>query len=264
VGAMAKSPQYSDSTDVIRLLRVATWFGPACFVMLSGLWYFMWDKDGFGTAFPLPAHPDCRSHRAIFVNSSRRRRGLRLLVKTIFATGHCAATDVPTPGRGDRPGQVCGRGGLFSDHLTIEPRLPRGTAQLAHLLEMRLKRYDEAERLYLGDSQCRPARARSNRCVPPTVIDLYRKLGRTGRLKVELARFVECYQGSPLTAGAARELKELKEIDLPANRRAPPRKARPNAVSRSRSPFFRRPSANASSSAIGTKRRWCCRTSGYC
>jgi hypothetical protein len=46
------------------------------------------------------------------------------------------------------------------------------------------------------------------------LIDVYRKLGRTGRLMVELARFVDRYQGSALAEGAARELRELKEAGL--------------------------------------------------
>jgi hypothetical protein len=46
------------------------------------------------------------------------------------------------------------------------------------------------------------------------LIDVYRKVGKTDRLKVELARFVDRYRGSPLATGAARELQELKQTDL--------------------------------------------------
>jgi len=79
---------------------------------------------------------------------------------------------------------------------------------------MRLKGYDEAERLYLEVRDAGPpANAREQLRATNGLIDLYRKLGRIGRLKVELARFVDRYRGSPLANGAARELKELKDAD---------------------------------------------------
>jgi len=214
---MAKGPQYSDSTDVIRLLRVATWFGPACFVMLSGLWYFMWDKGWIsGGVFlfllilnvPITIGGIFVIHRAVGEASV-------LLVKTIFADGDIAPP--PTYPRQDVlivQGKYAAAADCFRDHLTIEPGDHEARLQLAHLLEMRLKRYDEAERLYLEIRNAEPAASPFEQMRATNgLIDLYRKLGRTGRLKVELARFVERYQGSPLTAGAARELKELKEID---------------------------------------------------
>jgi len=54
------------------------------------------------------------------------------------------------------------------------------------------------------------------------LIDLYRKMGRTARLKVELARFVDRYRGSALAEGAARELRELKELDVTSESRRSP------------------------------------------
>src|SRR5882762_7223371 len=89
---MAKGPQYSDSTDVIRLLRVATWFGPACFVMLSGLWYFMWDKgwiSGGVFVFLLILNVPI-TIGAIFVIHHAVGEASVLLVKTIFADGDIA------------------------------------------------------------------------------------------------------------------------------------------------------------------------------
>jgi len=214
---MAKGPQYSDSTDVIRLLRVATWFGPACFVMLSGLWYFMWDKGWISAGVfvfllilnvPITIGGILVIHRAVGEASV-------LLVKTIFADGDIAPP--PTYPRQDLlivQGKYADAADCFRDHLTIEPGDHEARLQLAHLLEVRLNRYDEAERLYLEIRNAEPAASPFEQMRAANgLIDLYRKLGRTGRLRVELARFVERYQGSPLTAGAARELKELKEID---------------------------------------------------
>ena len=214
---MAKGPQYTDATDVIRLFRVAGWFGPACFIMLSFLWGFMWNKGWIsGGVFvfllilnvPLTIAGIFLIHRAVGEVSV-------FMVKTIFADG-----DIPPPPTYPRQdilivqGKYSDAADCFRDHLTIEPGDHEARLQLAHLLEMRLKRYDEAERLYLEIRNAEPAASPSEQMRATNgLIDLYRKLGRTGRLKVELARFVERYQGSPLTAGAARELKELKEID---------------------------------------------------
>jgi len=215
---MAKGPQYRDSTDVIRLLRVATWFGPACFVMLSGLWYFMWDKGWIsGGVFvfllllnvPITIGGIFAIHRAVGEASV-------LLVKTIFADG-----DIPPPPTYPRQdvlivqGKYAEAAEWFRDHLRLEPGDHEARLQLAHLLEMRLNGYDEAERLYLEIRNAAPAASPHEQMRAANgLIDLYRKLGRTGRLRVELARFVERYGGSPLAAGAARELKELKESDL--------------------------------------------------
>ena len=95
--------------------------------------------------------------------------------------------------------------------------------RLAHLLETQLKGFDEAERLYLEIRNANPpANLREQMSATNGLIDLYRKMGRTARLRVELARFVERYRGSPLAEGAARELKELKETDLTSGSRHSP------------------------------------------
>ncbi len=214
---MAKGPQFSDSTDVIRLLRVATWFGPACFTMLSSLWYFMM-KNGWISSdlfvvllilnVPITLAGIFAIHRAVGSTAV-------LMVKTMFADGDIAPP--PTYPRQDVlivQGKYAEAADWFRDHLRIEPGDHEARLQLAHLLETRLQGFDEAERLYLEIRDAQPpANPREQMRATNGLIDVYRKLGRTGRLKVELARFVDRYQGSPLAAGAARELKELKEID---------------------------------------------------
>ncbi len=223
---MAKGPQYTDATDVIRLFRVATWFGPACFIMLSFLWGFMWNKGWIsGGVFvfllilnvPLTVAGVFLIHRAVGEVSV-------FMVKTIFADG-----DIPPPPTYPRQdvlivqGKYAEAADWFRDHLRIEPGDHEARLQLAHLLEMRLKGYDEVERLYLEIRNAEPAAAPHEQMRATNgLIDLYRKLGRTGRLIVELARFVERYRGSPLAAGAARELKELKEIDPTSESRHSP------------------------------------------
>src|SRR5258708_11504687 len=112
----------------------------------------------------------------------------------------------------------------FRDHIRIEPGDHEARLRLAHLLEMQLQGFDEAERLYLEIRDAEPpADKREQLRAANGLIDLYRKLGRTGRLKVELARFVARYQGSSLADVAARELQELKEIDpTSGSRQLPP------------------------------------------
>src|SRR5436309_4767876 len=214
---MAKGPQYTDPTDALRLFRVAAWFVPACFTMLTSLWFFMLNKGWIsGVAFavltilnlPIAIAGAIAIHRTV-------GSAAVLMVKTIYADG-----DIPPPPTYPRQdvlivqGKYAEAADWFRDHLRLEPRDHEARLQLAHLLEMRLKGYDEAERLYLEIRNAAPAASpyehtRAANCL----IDLYRSRGRTGRLRVELARFVERYRGSPLASGAARELKELKEID---------------------------------------------------
>jgi len=214
---MAKGPQYTDSTDVIRLLRVATWFGPACFTMLSSLWFFMLHKGWISSGLfvfllilnvPITLAGVIAIHRAV-------GSAAVFTVKTIFAVGDISPP--PTYPRQDVlivQGKYAEAADWFRDHLRIEPADHEARLQLAHLLEMRLKGYDEAERLYLEIRDAEPAASPYQQMRATNgLIDLYRKLGRTGRLKVELARFLERYGGSLLAVGAARELKELKEID---------------------------------------------------
>lgn len=136
---MAKGPQYTDATDVIRLFRVATWFGPACFIMLSFLWGFMWNKGWIsGGVFvfllllnvPITIAGIFMIHRVVGEASV-------LLVETIYAVG-----DIPPPPTYPRQdvlivqGKYAEAADCFRDHLTIEPGDHEARLQLAHLLEM--------------------------------------------------------------------------------------------------------------------------------
>jgi hypothetical protein len=215
---MAKGPQYTDATDVIQLFRVAAWFGFPCFIILCSAWGFMLTKAWISPVvfvllvilnFPITAAAVIAIHRTVGSTAV-------LMVKTIFANG-----DIPPPPTYPRQdllivqGKYAEAAGWFRDHLRIEPGDHEARLQLAHLLEMRLQRYDEAERLYLEIRNAQPAAtAYEQMRALNGLIDLYRKTGRTARLIVELARFVDRYRGSPFAAGAARELKALKETDL--------------------------------------------------
>jgi tetratricopeptide (TPR) repeat protein len=214
---MAKGPSYRDPTDAFRLMRVMAWFVPACNAMLGFLWYFMMDKGWIPTALfivlvaldlPLSIIGAILIHRAVGDTAV-------LMVETIYAVG-----DIPPPPTYPRQdvlivqGKYAEAADWFRDHLRIEPGDHEARLQLAHLLEMRLQEYDEAERLYLEIRNAQPpAKPNEQLRASNGLIDLYRKLNRTGRLKVELARFVDRYRGLALAEGAARELKELKTAD---------------------------------------------------
>jgi hypothetical protein len=211
---MAKGPEYRDPTDFIRLMRVGILFGSACFVMLSGLWYFMLDKGWISQLtfvlllilnFPVTAAAVVLLHRT--VNDVAVR-----MVKTMFADG-----DIPPPPTYPRQDVLIAQGkyeeaaSWFRDHLVVEPTDHEARLRLAHLLEMRLRGYQEAEQLYLQIRQAQPpAEPQQQMQAANGLIDIYRKIGRRDRLMVELARFVDRYRGSPLAEGAARELRELK------------------------------------------------------
>jgi len=204
-----------DAADRAHLLKVAVFFGPACFIILSALWYFMTMK-GWIPAWlmlllivlniPLTVAAIFAIHRAVAAASTG-------FVRTVFAAG-----DIKPPPTYPRQDVLIVQGKYeeaadwFRDHIRIEPSDHEARLRLALVLETHLKKYDEAEQLYLKIRNATPpGDARQQMQAANHLIDLYRKTGRTDRLMVELARFVDRYGGSPQAAGAARELKELKE-----------------------------------------------------
>lgn len=214
---MAKGPEYSDPTDFIRLMRVVVLFGCSCFAMLTALWYFMLEKGWISPLvfalllilnFPITAAGVIAIHRTV-------GNAAVLMVKTMFADG-----DIPPPPTYPRQdvlitqGKYAEAADWFRDHIRIEPDDHEARLRLALLLEAHLKGYDEAEQLFLKIRNAQPpGDARQQMQAANHLIDLYRKTGRTDRLRVELARFVDRYRGSPQAVGAARELKELKDRD---------------------------------------------------
>ena len=202
-----------DSADRAHLLKVAVFFGPACFVILTALWYFM-QKQGWIPGWlavlltvlniPFTIVGIFAIHRSVGAASTG-------FVRTIFAAGDIKPP--PTYPRQDVlivQGKYAEAADWFRDHIRIEPDDHEARLRLAMLLETHLKRYDEAEQLLLKIRNATPpGDARQQMQAANHLIDLYRKTGRTDRLMVELARFVDRYRGSPQAAGAERELKEL-------------------------------------------------------
>jgi tetratricopeptide (TPR) repeat protein len=204
-----------DSADRAHLLKVAVFFGPACFAILTALWFFMqkqgWIPGWFAglltlLSIPLTGAGILAIHRTVGAASTG-------LVRTILAAG-----DIKPPATYPRQdvlivqGKYAEAADWFRDHIRIDPGDHEARLRLAMLLEMHLKRYDEAEQLLLKIRNATPpGDARQQMQAANHLIDLYRKTGRTDRLIVELARFVHRYRGSAQAAGAERELKQLKE-----------------------------------------------------
>jgi tetratricopeptide (TPR) repeat protein len=205
-----------DSAERAQLLRVAVYFGPPCFVMLSFAWYFcarqQWISGGvflllLALNVPLTIAGIFAIHRGAGAASTG-------LVKTIFAAGNIAP-----PRTYPRQDVLIARGkyaeaaDYFRDHIRIEPDDHEARLQLAHLLETRLQGDDEAERLYQEVRRMQPDPRQELRAANG-LIDLYRRMGRRERLRVELARFADRYRGTAAGDAAARELKALKAADL--------------------------------------------------
>ena len=211
-GAAVDKLKDVDSAERAYLLKVAVFFGPPCFFMLSLAWYFclrqQWISSGVFVVLlvltvPLTIAGIFAIHRAAGATSTR-------LVKTIFAAGNIPPP--PTYPRQDvliARGQYAEAADYFRDHLRVEPGDHEARLQLAHLLETRLQGHDEAERLYREIRQMQPDPRQEMRAANG-LIDLYRRAGRGDRLLVELARFADRYRGTAAGDAAARELTEMK------------------------------------------------------
>ena len=206
-----------DAAERAHLLKVAVFFGPACFVILSMLWYFMhkagWISGGVEVLLTVITIPVTIA--AIFTLHRMVGAASRGVVKTMFAVG-----DIAPPRTYPRQDVLIAQGKYeeaaewFRDHLRIEPGDHEARLRLAHLLETQLKSYDEAERLYLEIRHAPPPPDKQQQLRTANgLIDLYRRIGRVERLKIELARFVDRYRGTPLAEGAARELSDLQQAD---------------------------------------------------
>jgi tetratricopeptide (TPR) repeat protein len=213
-----------DSAERAQLLKVAVFFGPPCFVMLTLASYFcarqQWISGGVFLLLvvlnvPLTIAGIFAIHRATGAASTG-------LVKTIFAAG-----DIPPPPTYPRQDVMIARGqyaeaaDYFRDHIRIEPGDHEARLQLAHLLETRLQGHDEAERLYQDVRRMKPDPRQELRAANG-LIDLYRRTGRRDRLRVELARFADRYRGTAAGDAAARELRELKAADVTSGSRRSP------------------------------------------
>lgn len=212
VAADAGGVREVDSAEVANLVKIAVWFAPACFIMLSALWYLFFDRGWisgpvFGLLvllnFPLAAV-------GVFVINASVGGVASGLVRTIYSQG-----DLPPPRAYPRQETLVARGQYqeaaeyFRDHLVLEPDDNEARLRLAMLLETQLGDQAGAEALYKEVRVRRPT-PREEVAAANGLIDLYRRTRDRGRLMVELARFAERYRGSAAGDAARRELADLK------------------------------------------------------
>lgn len=207
-------PRYSDPADGIQLLRVAAWFGPACFTMLSALWFFLrakgWIGDGVFVVLmvlnvPVTIAGVFTVHRTVGSFAVG-------LVHTMYAVGDIP----PAPSYSAQEtlivrGRYADAAESFRAIIAERPEELDARIALARLLEDKMNDPTGAERLYREVQHAKPPpNPRHAMAAANGLIDLYRRTGRTDRLKVELARFADRYRGSAAAAHATRELLELK------------------------------------------------------
>lgn len=201
-----------DAADQANLAKIAFWFGPAAFLMLSGLWYFLAKQQMIPgwvavvmTILDIPFIV-----LGVFLIHRGTARASEMLVQTIYSAGN-----IPPPPSYPRQDVMIVRGqyqeaaAYFRDHLTVEPEDNEARLRLADLLDKHLDDAAEVERLYLEVRRHQPSAGQEIRACNG-LIDLYRKQGRRDRLMVELSRFAERYRGTPGAEAARRLLQELK------------------------------------------------------
>ena len=201
-----------DAVERAQLLKIAVWFGPAVFIMLSAAWARLaidGSIPGWVCAVLIFLNLPLVT-LGIFAIHAFTNRASTTLVHGIYAVG-----DIPPPRSYPRQDVMIVRGQYheaaeyFRDHLTVEPDDNEARLRLADLLEKHLNDLMGAERLYLEVRGRQPNRGEEVRAANG-LIDLYRKQGNRERLLVELARFRDRYPGTPGADAAAGLLSELK------------------------------------------------------
>ena len=202
----------TDEDDGLIVLRIALYFGPACFIMLSALWFKLL-RDGLISTGVFVA--------LLVVNLPITVAGVRLIAHSVSRTSVVlaktllAAGDIPPPRSYPEQDLLIARGRYaeaaeyFRDLVRVDPDDCDPRLRLADLLERHLADPAGAEQQYL-EVRRRSADPRRQFAITNALIDLYRRTERRDRLKVELARLADRYRGTAHGDAAARELKELK------------------------------------------------------
>jgi tetratricopeptide (TPR) repeat protein len=205
-----------DAVERAQLLKIAVWFGPAVFLMLSAAWAKLCENGaipGWLLAVLIVLDVPLVVLGILGIHAFTNRASTTL-VHGLYAVG-----DIPPPKSYPRQDVMIVRGQYreaaeyFRDHLTVEPDDNEARLRLADLLEQHLDDLAGAERLYLEVRGLQPSRGEEVRAANG-LIDLYRKQGNRERLLVELARFRDRYPGTPGAEAAARLLADLKMQSL--------------------------------------------------
>lgn len=202
-----------DTAERAQLLKIAVWFGPAVFIMLSAAWAKLYEAgaiSGWVLAALIVLDLPLIGLGILGIHALTSR------VSTGLVHGLYAVGDIPPPKSYPRQDVMIVRGQYreaaeyFRDYLIAEPDDNEARLRLADLLERHLDDAAGAERLYLEVRAKQPNRGEEMRSANG-LIDLYRKLGNRERLQVELARFRDRYPGTPGAEAAARLLTDLKQ-----------------------------------------------------
>lgn len=211
------APKTVDAAERAQLIKAIVLLGGPCFVILGALWFFLAMKGIIspGLARVLVVLDVPLAVLAAFALNAAVGRSSAGIINTIYAWG---SGPPPAPSY-PRQDTLIARGAYteaaeyFRDHLRVSPEDLDARLRLADLAEHQLKDDAEAERLYTEVRKL--AKTRDHEFAAANgLIDLYRRVGRRDRLRVELARFAERYNGSPAANAAAAELNELKAGDV--------------------------------------------------
>lgn len=201
-----------DAADRAQLIKAIVLLSGPCFMILGALWFFLAMKGVIspGLARVLVILDLPVAVLAAFVLHGVVGRGSAGMINTIYSWGS-GPPPAPSYPRQDAllaRGQYAEAAEYFRDHIRVNPDDVDARLRLADLAEHQLKDDTEAERLYAEARKL--ARTRDHEFAAANgLIDLYRRVGRRDRLRVELARFAERYRGTGAASAAAAELSEL-------------------------------------------------------
>ena len=202
-----------DAVERAQFLRVLSWVGPAGLVIVGGVEIFLYSQGVLPLwilVVLLVIDGPLILGVVILVH-----RGTGSLAADLVNTAYAGGSLLPPPPSYARQEVMIARGqyidaaDYFRDHIRVHPEDLEARLRLATLLETHLEGFDEAEQLYLEVRRSHPD-ARREMAAYNGLIDLYTKRGRMDRLKVELARFADRYQGTVQAEEARRKLKDLK------------------------------------------------------
>lgn len=201
-----------DSAAKAQFLKSVFYLYPAALVMLGFLAFFLWDREVISRgAF----------HLLLIINIPVALVVVLVVWQLVGSFSEGLAQVLlgggnlkPDPGFSIEEGMIA-RGEFHQARETLESRLTGGPddiavqLRLAQLASRQLRDPQQAERWYLAARQA-GGNDRQRATVGNGLIDLYRASGQSGRLMVELSRFVEAWPGTRAAGDARRELQALK------------------------------------------------------
>jgi hypothetical protein len=210
-----------DSADRAQFLKAWVWFGGPCFVILTAA--------EIKLAVVNRLIPPWMFLLLLPLNVLATYVGARIIVRltesgaTAFSRIVLATDGLPHGPAFSAEESLVARGFYreaaeqYRGYLATHPAEVEAHIRLAELYRDHLDDPAAAEQCYLRARRF-PLTLRQENTIANGLIDLYRKVGRRDRMKVELARFAARYQGTRPGDEAARLLREMKAEDAPESR----------------------------------------------